>query len=136
MGASSCATIAVGGFKDGQYEANEKYKKDKVFEKPSEGYSVSEFYSKIIYPTSQPLGKTYEMPFEKLMKELQASPLKTKFTILVMNEYQYQAKDNYWANEANRWGFTLAYKTKNTIGSVNYVYIRNPNEVAIKEGEH
>jgi len=136
MGTSSCATIAVGGFKAGQMELNEAYKANKKsFVCPKDGYSVDEFSSNIIYPTSQPLGRTFDMPFEKLMEDLADSALSSKFVIATINKSQWLAKDNYWGKELRRWGFKLTFKCNNSIGMMNYIYTRNPNGVEIGEGE-
>jgi len=137
MGTSSCATIAVGGFKEGQRENNEKYKADKAsLVLPKEGQSVEGFYNNTLYPTTQPLGRSYELPFEKVMEDIEACGLKTKFIIATLNIYQYNGNSEYWPNELNRWGFKLVSKTNNSIGSINYIYVRNPNVVAIEDGEH
>ena len=103
---------------------------------PKAGLSAAAFYSDVLYPTSQPLGRSYEMPFERVMEEITASPLNSKFVILTINASQYRGNDNYWPNEFNRWGFQLTTKTKNSIGDVNYIYTRNPSVVAINDGEH
>jgi hypothetical protein len=75
------------------------------------------------------------MPLEKLMQDIDASSLKTKLVMCVLNHAQYHQHGKYWPGELNRWGFKLITKTKNTIGSVNYVFMRNPNEVEIADGE-
>lgn len=135
MGTSSCATISIGGFKTGDTIAqNEAYKADKTVPKTT-GMTVKEFYSKVLYPTSQPLGKSCDLPFTKLMEDIEESSLKTKLVMATLNQYQYNGNDRYWHNELKSWGFVLVAKTKNTIGSVNYVYMRNPNAVEIEEGE-
>lgn len=127
MGTNSCATIAIGGFKSGQMEANEKYKADpKSYEEPKdEGLSVDQFYSQILYPITQPLGRTRDLPFEYLMKRLAKTSMADKFTIATLNIDQYDNKDGYWANELKRWGFKLIDKTKNNIGSMCYIFVRN-----------
>jgi hypothetical protein len=138
MGVSSCATIALAGWKEGQRELNEAYKKDpKSFKAPTTGMSVKAFCDDIIYPTSQPLGHTHELPFEKLMQDLEKSGLKNKFMIATLNLYQYQGNKNYWPNELNRWGFVLIDKVNNDIGTINYIYVRNTNnKVPIEKDEH
>lgn len=135
MGTGSCATIAISGFKEPNQQLNEDYKKDpKAFKVPS-GMTVKAFYNEVLYPVSQPLGKTHDLPFTRLMEEIEASSLKTKFIIATINEYQYNGKENYWPKELNKHGFKLMAKTKNSIGSMNYVYVRSPLAEPIKAGE-
>lgn len=135
MGTSSCATISVGGFQGEARKENEEYKKTRVFEAPDH-QTAENFYTKVLYPTSQPLGRTHNMPFEKVMEDIAKTSLVSKFIICTINEYQYKGNDNYWPNELNRWGFTLLTKTANSIGTINYIYTRNPSAVLIKSGEH
>jgi hypothetical protein len=125
-GTSSCATIAIGNFKAGQKELNEQYKADPEGFKIPVGMTVGEFYTKVLYPTTQPLGKSVDLPFELLMKHVDAGPLKTKFTTIVLNHTQFMQDKNYWPTELERWQFKLLAKTKNAIGgAVNYVFARN-----------
>jgi len=136
MGCSSCATIAIGGFKAGQKEINDAYLKDpKSFVEPKEGLTLDGFYNNVLYPTSQPLGKTKEYPFEKLMQDLKTSSMSSKFVIATINQGQYMGNERYWHKQLVKWGFQLFKKANNSIGSVNYIYFRNPNEVEIKDGE-
>lgn len=133
MGTSSCATIAVGGFKDAMggvpllgKDANEAYKNDpQTFKNNSEGLTVKEFYDDILYPTRQDLGRTKEYPFEQLMEEIANSSLKTKYVVITLNNDQQM--NGYWPKEIERWGFELVDKTNNSIGSMNWIYTRNPN---------
>lgn len=138
MGTSSCATIAIGGFKDGQKELNEQYKSDKKFTPVTTGpykLSVSDFSSNILYPTQQNLGRTYDAPFTRIMEEVENSNLNSKLIIATLNEYQYKGNSKYWHKELLSHGFSLITKCSNNWGSINYVYIRNPSKVDIKEGE-
>lgn len=124
MGTFSCATIAVSGFKDGDVIFNKEYEADPdKFVLKTEGMSVEEFYSKVLFPVSQPLGKTKEYPFSMLMNEIDKSKMHDKFTILVLNEYQYSG--GYWTEVVKKFGFELIDKTKNNIGSINYIFTRN-----------
>jgi len=134
MGCSSCATIAIGGFKSGQIEANETYKQTGTIP-TSTGYTPGQFYSSVLFPTAQELGKSKDLPFENLMQEIAKTSLKTKFTIITINRDQYFAKDKYWHNEFKRWGFALVHKTGNNIGSTNYIYVRAPLSEEILEEE-
>ena len=125
MGTSSCATISIGNFgkygKD-QIDLNKKYLADRKSFK-LKGMSVAQFYDKILYPTSQPLGTTGEYPFDRLMEELEDSPMNDKFTIITLNEGQN--KEEHWQERLKHWGFFLIDQTKNNIGSMNYIYTRN-----------
>lgn len=127
MGTSSCATIAIGGFKDPVGKTlNEKYIKnpDEFVLELDGGFSVEEFYKKILYPSSQPLGRTGDYPFELLMEELDKSKMSSKYVVITLNSYQNMS---YWPKQLSKWGFKLVDKTKNEIGTMNYIYIRNPN---------
>lgn len=136
MGASSCATMAIGNFKAGQKEVNDAYiANPSKFVEPPTGDSVDQFYGNTVLPTRQDLGRTKDYPFEKLMQDLEKSSLKTKFTIAVLNQGQYLGNDKYWHKQLTKWGFKLFEKTQNSIGSVNYIYSRNPNVVAITKEE-
>lgn len=135
-GVSSCATFSIGGFKGNNYEINEAYKADpKSFKNPDTGMSVDAFYQSIILPTSQPLGRTYDMPFRKLMEHIDNGSLNTKFILATLNHEQFHARSGYWPKELRECGFELVDKTKNTIGSVNYIFVRNKNKVEIKPEE-
>lgn len=124
MGASSCATIAVSGFKKTDEKLNEDYKIG-VYSKEKDGHSVQDFYDKVLYPTAQNLGRSKEYPFNKLMELIDDGPLYSKFIIAVLNEQQQ--KGGYWPNILEEHGFALIDKTKNDIGSVNHIYTRNHN---------
>jgi hypothetical protein len=135
-GVSSCAIISIGGFKNGQMEINEQYKADKSSWKiPDEGMSAEEFYKKVLYPTSQPLGRTYDAPFERIMEEIEGCSLSTKTVFAALNQGQWLAKDGYWAKELRRHGFKLFAKTGNSIGQTNYLYMRSPLAQDIFGGE-
>lgn len=128
MGASSCATIAVSGFRPVDKKLNEEWNADPASFKEGEGLTVSEWYEEVLYPTTQPLGQTKEYPFDLLMERISDYGfLDTKFTIAVLNSEQYH--NGYWPSIFEKHGFELVDKTKNTIGSVNYIYTRNNNRV-------
>lgn len=122
MGTSSCATIAIAGFKDEQKKLNESYRKDPNSFK-LEGLSVDEFYDKVLYPVSQPLGSTGEYPFDLLIEKLNRSAMRGKFIIATLNSYQFF--NGYFTRLLLENGFSLVDKTKNSIGEMNYVFIRN-----------
>lgn len=134
MGTSSCATISIGWFKGDTIAENEAFKNEGTVPE-TEGMEVKEFYNDVLYPVSQPLGRSRNLPFRKLMQDIDACALKTKLVMVTLNHSQYMQKSRYWHKELTEVGFKLITKTKNSIGSVNYVYMRNPSEVAIEEGE-
>lgn len=135
MGTSSCATISIGGFKRGDaYGDNEKYKETGESNE-SDGLTVEEFYKDVLYPISQPLGKSRDMPLRKLMKDIDNSSLSSKLIMATLNRDQYMVKSRYWHKELLECGFELITKCDNTIGSTNYIYMRNPSKVEISEGE-
>jgi hypothetical protein len=139
LGLSSCATIAIGGFKGPSIKANEDYKanpKDFVVASvDGQQPTIEDFYSKILYPTRQDLGRTVDMPFELLMTKIKGSRLETKLTLIAINGNQFAEQDNYWPKEFKRHGFRLWIKTGNAIGSTNYIYCRAPLEIAINPNE-
>ena len=139
-GTSSCATIAVGGIKTRGHNAfqdNEDYLKDKnnykLYDSPRGELTVDQFYNKIIYPTTQELGETRDYPFDMLMDHIDNSSLASKWISMVLNESQYQHNNHYWAKRAYERGFRLVEKTKNSIGSMNYVFVRNNNSRPIEK---
>lgn len=135
MGTSSCACIAIGGFNNGDSQTvNEEYKAEGVIPETS-GHSIQFFYDEVLYPITQPLGRTKDLPFEKLMEDIDASSLSTKLIAATLNLHQYHESGMYWHNELKRWGFELVTKTDNVIGTVNYIYFRNPSYIPIEDGE-
>ena len=139
-GTSSCATIAIGGIKTRGANAakdNEDYLADKkgykLYESPRGEMTVDQFYSSVIFPTSQPLGETRDYPFDMLMDHIEDSSLKTKWMSLVLNQSQYNHDNHYWAKRAYARGFRLVEKTKNTLGSMNYVFVRSDNRKDLVE---
>lgn len=136
MGTFSCATISIGSFKGGNRDINEAYKKDpKSWVEPKEGMSVAEFSSKVLYPVDQPLGRSKDMPFEKLMQDIK-KVMSDKLIAATLNQNQFMGNDHYWPKELKRHGFRLMAKTSNNWGQVNYVYMAIPNEVKVEEKEH
>jgi hypothetical protein len=135
MGTASCATIAVGFFKkfgeeDGR-KANEAYIADNsTFSGPEEGYTVDQFYDKVLYPVEQDLGRTGEYPFEALMEQIDEHHyMSGKFCIATINDHQFFANDSYWPKQLEKWGFVECHRTANPTmgGDINHMYIRNPN---------
>lgn len=127
-GMYSCATIAISGFKDVDRDLNDDYEKDaKSFKGLKDGLTARKFYNDVLYPTSQPLGKTGEYPFTRMMEEIDDCNLSTKLIVAALPEFQLA--DGYWRQRLEKWGFKEITKTQNTIGSVNTLFIRNPNEV-------
>lgn len=136
MGTFSCATMSIAGFKGDNRAINEAYKKDpKSWKDSGEGMSVQQFSDKVLYPVSQPLGKTKDMPFEKLMQDIQKI-LPDKAIACVLNSDQYMGNDRYWPKELKRYGFRLINKTRNNWGQVNYIYLTVPREVKVEEKDH
>jgi len=135
-GTFSCSHISIGWFKN-QRTQNEKYKKDKIKTvKPADGLDCNEFYTKILYPVIQQQGKTYDMTLAELMEQIDDSPLKTKMITAMLNSTQFFESNHYWPKELKEYGFKLVKKTKNSIGgAVNYLFVRNPNDVPIKKEE-
>lgn len=123
MGASSCATIAVSGFKREDQQLNEQYNANPSDYKEEEGMTVDEFYDDVLYPTRQDLGRTKNYPFDLLMSRINDTRMKDKFIIAVVNQSQYGG--GYWPKVLEKHGFSLIDKTNNNIGSVNYIYTRN-----------
>lgn len=130
MGTSSCATIALQGFKEDDYDMNEAHLKDpKGFKEPKN--NVSWFYNYVLYPTAQDLGRTDDYPFDALMKQIDTHPkMGNKFLIATLAGYQMIAHDGYWPKKMEEWGFKCIHKTTNSIGgSINHIFVRDPNVV-------
>lgn len=135
MGTHSCATIAIGSFKGDNYERNEEYladknkgpsliKTDKVGAMKPVG-TVDNFYNQILYPTIQDLGRTVDYPFDMLMDEIDKSCMHDKYTVVTLHEAQMNFQNGYWPNRLKERGFDLVDRTKNNIGSMNYIFVRN-----------
>ena len=131
MGTSFCATIAIAGFGHGQKELNEAYIADPSTFKGAIDMSVQDFYKKILYPTSQPLGHTDDYPFTALMEALDQSDMKDKFIILTLNQHQYGGLGGYWREQVEKWGFVLIDKTNNAIGQPCFIMTRNNARMVI-----
>jgi len=125
MGTSSCATIAISGFKPEDYTLNETYLTDQKMTGKGNGLSVKEFYDEILYPTSQLLGHTAQYPFELLMGELDKSRMRDKFIITTLNKSQTEYMKGYWLKVLKKWGFVRIDKTNNDIGEICYIFTRN-----------
>ncbi len=134
-GTFSCATIAIAGFKGTNKDLNDAYLKDPNSFKEKDGITVGRFYQDILVPVSQPLGKSQEYPFEKLMQLIDQNGMKNKYTTAVLNKDQYLGNDQYWPTQLKKWGFKLVDKTKNDLGMVCYVYVRNNGRVSIEKEE-
>jgi len=122
MGASSCATIAIQGFKDSDVNLEIEYQTTGKYKKYKQG--VNWFYNNVLYPTNQALGRTSHYPFSALMEEINRSSMRDKFIIAVLNEYQ-QHKSTFWTDLFEQHGFELVDVTHNNIGTDNYIYVRN-----------
>lgn len=145
-GTHSCATVAIGSFKGDNYARNEEYladksKGEKLVKPAPEAMTVkgcgspSDFYSKIIWPTLQDLGRTDDYPFDYLMDIIDGGSLNGKYMTTLLNTSQFEENDRYWHKRFIARGFELVDKTKNDIGSVCYIYVRNRNRRAIEADE-
>ena len=130
MGTSSCATIAIGGFKGQEaMDINEAFKAgaDSKYDTSRSSLDVNEFYSKILHPLAQVLGRTKDMPFTELMQEVDKSYMKSKFIIATLNDFQRNHNNEYWPKELAKFGFEWVDETKNDIGMMCHVYVRSNN---------
>lgn len=132
MGTSSCATLALQGFKneDILLEKAFKEKGDKaVYPKPhskdGNNLNVADFYSQILYPTTQNLGRTGDYPFSYLMDLIQGHrTMKGKFIVITINSVEYNR--GFWPEKFEGRGFKLLDVTKNSLGGqLNYIYVFN-----------
>lgn len=124
MGTSSCACIAISGFKEADWLLEEKYLEGS-WKEPSKGKTVQEFYDEILYPTEQNLGRTKNYPFTLLMDLIEDSDMYGKFIIAVLASFQRLD----WEPKLEKRGFKLIDKTNNDIGTTNYIYTQNYNRV-------
>lgn len=136
LGTSSCATIAIGGFKGNNMADNEVYLQNpSSFKEGTSGLSVQDFSNNVLLPTSQNLGRSRDYPFEALMVAIDKSALKTKLVMATLNASQYMGNGQYWHKQLKKHGFKMIEKTQNSWGSVNYMYMRNPSRVAMTKEE-
>jgi hypothetical protein len=131
MGTSSCATIAIQGFKKSDENLERKYQETGSFERP--GKDTSWFYNNVLYPTEQELGRTEDYPFSALMEALNCGNMHNKFIIATINSYQYH--NGFWKDLLEKHEFSLIDKTNNDIGEICYIFARNYNRVDITEDE-
>lgn len=134
MGAASCGTAAIGYFKVGDPQAvqkNKNYLENK--EAHAEQFqecckAVANFYSKVLYPISQPHEQTEHFPFDMLMDAIQQhNSMSKRFIIVCLNESQAIGHDPYWRERIEAHGFELIDITANTImsGDKNHIFVRN-----------
>lgn len=132
-GTGSCATISISRFKGDNYTNNIAYMNGKPLEelsfseKSDSNLTPSQFYNEILYPTSQPLGKSKEVPFEALMEGIENCGLRRKMIFVALNEQQSLANDGYWVEQLKRWEFVEVDRVNNDIGMMNRIFIRNVN---------
>lgn len=134
MGTSSCATIAIQGFtnKDGydHYLEELKYQgapvKDRKKFVPNK--DAKWFYDTVLFPVIQELGRTEDMPFSLCMEQIDKGPLKTKYIVVTLNDFNFNFQNYFWPKLLRKHKFSLVSTTKNSIGgAINYVFVRNPN---------
>ena len=134
-GAHSCACISIARWDKKSREAEEEYLANgEVAVWTETGVSLDSFYEDVLYPTEQELGKTQDYPFSYLMNLIDRDErLKGKYITAVLAEYQYE--NGYWPSRLRDRGFKLVDKTNNYIGGINYIYVRNENQVEITDEE-
>lgn len=140
MGTASCATLSIGFFKRrnpetglDQITLNEKYKENGEFTPPETGMSIKDWRNRILWPTIQDEGRTYDYPFTRMMEEIDKSDLQPKMIAATLNVSQYEGNDGYWRKELEKWGFKTFMKIPNKWGQDNYVMFRNYGEVLLNE---
>lgn len=129
MGTHSCATVSIGSFKGDNFQRNQAYLEDKSTGTVVGGETAQQFYSNVLYPTSQPLGKSGDYPFDMLMDAIDGGSLNSKFIIATLNQHQMNFENGYWPARLEERGFAQIDKTKNDIGQVCTVFTRNNNRV-------
>lgn len=149
-GTHSCAVLSIGGVKCAttvsetmyeSYKSKDKKLTEEQVKKVSDLYKscavdVGNFYNKILYPVSQPLGSTRRhYPFSMLMDVINKHPrLRGKPIFMVLADFQKVAgKVNI--NTLKEYGFKLHSKTNNNLGGICYILIKNDKPVEILEGE-
>ena len=132
-GMFSCATIAVSGFKPEDRDLNDRYEANPdAWEGLTDGMDVAQFYDDILYPVSQPLGKTGEYPFTRLMEEMrdhydgEDECIAHKFVVCALPDFQLM--DGYWLDRLHKWGFEEWTTVDNFIGATNHIFYRKPEE--------
>lgn len=136
-GTHSCAMMSIGSFKGDNFDRNEAYKADKSSFNPvslSVEETVQYFRDSVLMPTSQPIGRTGDYPFQALMDAIDETDLKPKACFATLNESQRNMNNKYWEKELLRNGFVYLGKNSNNWGSMNYTYVRN-FEVAEQQSE-
>lgn len=133
-GAHSCACISIARWDDASRAAEREYLSKETTTMWGEGLSLVEWYSNVLYPTDQELGKTYDYAFSHLMDMIDSDErLEGKYITAVLAEYQYES--GFWPERLRARGFKLVDKTNNYIGGINYIYVRNNARVEIEDDE-
>lgn len=134
-GAHSCACLAIARWDLYSKDAEDEYcKSGKVREWNTGELCLGPFYSDVLYPTEQELGKTRDYPFSYLMDRIDNDErLVGKYITAVLAEYQYEK--GYWPAKLRERGFKLVDKTNNYIGGINYIFVRNEARVEIEDDE-
>lgn len=134
MGTSSCATIAIQGFenKDGYSHYKEEIAYQEAVNSGKKWTKIPKkdadwFYNQILFPTMQELGRTDDMPFSLCMKQIDKGPLSSKYIVCTLNAANFNFENYFWPKLLKQHGFSLVSTTKNHIGSMNYIFVRNPS---------
>ena len=140
LGTFSCAAAAIGNFGKSQptvtIAANEAYLADKTkLVRPTTGLSPSQWFSQVLMPVSQPQGRSYDLPFDALMDDVEACGLSTKMIAAILNTNLFAAGNGYFNRRLKARGFRLITKTGNSAGSTNYFYLRIPLEKEVTQAE-
>lgn len=132
-GTNTCGMIALSRF--GHIGTNEKAKGLPI---PSDLTSdLKDFVrSKIITVRQEGHYLSLKAPLEHVMKAVEKMEGEWgyyKVYICVLNHTQYYARDSYWPNELEKWGFKLANKFRNVHGEPNYFFMRVPEKLVMED---
>lgn len=139
MGTSSCATMAISGWKSEDKVLEEAYlagnfKYDPEADTARGDVPLHLVPGKLIYPLSQPMGESYDYPFSFIMDWLDGvievngtknPSIGAKFIILTLNDSQYQI--GYWKDKIEARGFKKIDQSWNNAGEMNHIFTRNTN---------
>lgn len=129
MGTASCATMAIGYFKYDKIEDNELYLHEGKRKEYINDHDVDWWLDEILTPLEQELGQTDSVPFDQLMDDIEEDDtLNRKFCICTLNAFQHDT-NGYWKDRLIARGFRHFHTTKNNMGGINYLYLRDPAEV-------
>jgi hypothetical protein len=127
-GTYSCAALSLAGYKAKDLEMEKEWQAGPKTVPDECVKDVADFYSNVIVPTSQPLGKTEEWPISALLLACEeVDCMSTKYFTVVLNKSQFRGNNYFWPNLLQKHRFKVTDKTFNELGMDCLIMTRNNN---------